>query len=140
VTAIGDEHPSTGWSEGERAQVVAGVHRHAQRIVAGVGDAARVDRAILGDDDPTAGVCEREGGDTPGSEYAQLLVGFVRDAAIDGGESHRMGPVSGRSRCGCGCFKIEGFVAHRHLDTDLHMIPDIDLVIVGMQSKPMQQS
>jgi CubicO group peptidase (beta-lactamase class C family) len=33
--------------------------------------------------------------------------------------------------------EIKGYAAHGHLDTDLHVIPDLDLVIVRMQSKPM---
>ena len=32
--------------------------------------------------------------------------------------------------------EIKGYAAHGHLDTDLHVIPDLDLVIVRMQSKP----
>jgi CubicO group peptidase (beta-lactamase class C family) len=32
--------------------------------------------------------------------------------------------------------EIRGYAAHGHLDTDLHVIPDLDLVIVRMQSKP----
>jgi CubicO group peptidase (beta-lactamase class C family) len=32
--------------------------------------------------------------------------------------------------------EIGGYAAHGHLDTDLHIIPDLDLVIVRMQSKP----
>ena len=33
--------------------------------------------------------------------------------------------------------EIRGYAAHGHLDTDLHVIPDLDLVIVRMQSKPV---
>jgi CubicO group peptidase (beta-lactamase class C family) len=33
--------------------------------------------------------------------------------------------------------EIKGYAAHGHLDTDLHIIPDLDLVIVRMQSKPV---
>jgi CubicO group peptidase (beta-lactamase class C family) len=33
--------------------------------------------------------------------------------------------------------EINGYAAHGHLDTDLHVIPDLDLVIVRMQSKPV---
>jgi CubicO group peptidase (beta-lactamase class C family) len=33
--------------------------------------------------------------------------------------------------------EIRGFAAHGHLDTDLHIIPDLDLVIVRMQLKPV---
>jgi len=32
--------------------------------------------------------------------------------------------------------EIKGFAAHGHLDTDVHVIPDLDLVVVRMQSKP----
>jgi CubicO group peptidase (beta-lactamase class C family) len=32
--------------------------------------------------------------------------------------------------------EIKGYAAHGHLDTDLHVIPDLDLVVVRMQSKP----
>ena len=31
--------------------------------------------------------------------------------------------------------EIHGYAAHGHLDTDIHVIPDLDLVIVRMQSK-----
>lgn len=33
--------------------------------------------------------------------------------------------------------EIKGYAAHGHLDTDLHVIPDLDLVIVRMQAKPL---
>jgi CubicO group peptidase (beta-lactamase class C family) len=33
--------------------------------------------------------------------------------------------------------EIKGYAAHGHLDTDLHVIPDLQLVIVRMQSKPL---
>jgi len=33
--------------------------------------------------------------------------------------------------------EIRGYAAHGHLDTNLHVIPDLDLVIVRMQSKPV---
>jgi CubicO group peptidase (beta-lactamase class C family) len=33
--------------------------------------------------------------------------------------------------------EIRGYAAHGHLDTDLHVIPDLDLVIVRMQAKPL---
>jgi CubicO group peptidase (beta-lactamase class C family) len=33
--------------------------------------------------------------------------------------------------------EIQGYAAHGHLDTDIHVIPDLDLVIVRMQSKPL---
>ena len=33
--------------------------------------------------------------------------------------------------------EIRGYAAHGHLDTDLHVIPDLDLVIVRMQSRPI---
>jgi len=32
--------------------------------------------------------------------------------------------------------EIKGFAAHGHLDTDVHVIPDLDLVVVRMQSRP----
>jgi len=32
--------------------------------------------------------------------------------------------------------EIKGYAAHGHLDTDVHVIPDLGLVIVRMQSKP----
>jgi CubicO group peptidase (beta-lactamase class C family) len=32
--------------------------------------------------------------------------------------------------------EIHGYAAHGHLDTDIHVIPDLDLVVVRMQSKP----
>jgi CubicO group peptidase (beta-lactamase class C family) len=34
--------------------------------------------------------------------------------------------------------EIKGYAAHGHLDTDLHVIPDLDLVVVRMQSKRAQ--
>jgi CubicO group peptidase (beta-lactamase class C family) len=33
--------------------------------------------------------------------------------------------------------EIKGYAAHGHLDTALHVIPDLDLVVVRMQSKPI---
>lgn len=33
--------------------------------------------------------------------------------------------------------EINGYAAHGHLDTHLHVIPDLDLVIVRMQPKPI---
>ena len=32
--------------------------------------------------------------------------------------------------------EIKGFATHGHLDTDVHVIPDLDLVVVRMQSRP----
>lgn len=33
--------------------------------------------------------------------------------------------------------EIKGYATHGHLDTDVHVVPDLDLVIVRMQSKPV---
>jgi hypothetical protein len=32
--------------------------------------------------------------------------------------------------------EIKGYAMHGHLDTDVHVIPDLDLLIVRMQAKP----
>lgn len=36
--------------------------------------------------------------------------------------------------------EIKGYAAHGHLDTDIHVIPDLGLVVVRMQSKPSPTS